>query len=71
MAAKSIVGAPADVKGAFTVADLVGTETITATVGAGQVGLIVDSGVSLATLNIDTLVERLRDAFREQVTKLA
>ncbi len=71
MAAKAIVGTPANIKGDFTSSDLTGAETITATVGAGQVALVVDSGVSLATLNIDTLVERLRDAFRETVTKLA
>lgn len=70
MTAKSMVGAPNEAPSAFVLADLVGTETITATIGAGKVGIIVDSGVVLNSHTIDVIVEQLRDAFREQVTKL-
>lgn len=70
MAAKSIAGTPADIKSAFTIADLVGTETINATVTAGQIAIIFDSAVDLRSLNVETLIERLEEAFNEGVTKL-
>lgn len=72
MTVETIVGTPANIKGDFTVSSgVLGTTDVSVIVGAGQVGLIIDAAVNLRTLNIDTMVERLRDAFREQVTKLS
>ncbi len=71
MAAQSMVGGPNDAPSVFVLTSLVGTETINATVGAGKIGIIIDSGVVLTSLNVDTLIHRLSEAIREQVTKLA
>ena len=70
MAATSMVGAPNDAPSAYILTVLVGTETVTIAVPAGKVASIGDSVVNLRSINIDVIVEQLRDAFREQVSKL-
>jgi len=69
MAAKAIAGTVSETKGGFVVSDLVGTETINASVLAGEVAIVIDSAVPLHS--IDSVLERLRDALREQVSKLS
>jgi hypothetical protein len=71
MATTSIVGLPVDIKGNFvTASQPLGTEDVNTVVGAGQIGIIIDSAVDLNSFNIDTVLERIRDAYREQVLKV-
>lgn len=69
MAAKAVIGKLSDTKENFTSSSLVGTETITATIGAGQVGIIIDSAVPEHM--VDTMIDRLQDVFRELTGKLS
>ena len=46
---------------------LVGTETITASVGAGEIAIIIDNGVGQLNRNIVTAtIDRLRDFMMEE-----
>ena len=66
MAAKAIVAAPGTPVTSLTIADLVGTETITTTVTAGTVAVIVDSGVDIKqSVIIDALINKIADVLRE------
>ena len=65
MAAKSIAGTQVDNKEAFTVATLAGTETISATVLTGQIAIVIDSNVVLTSNQVDNLITRLKDYFRD------
>ena len=65
MAAVAIVGDIEQSKQQYVVSTLVGTETITATVGANKIAIILDSGVAKRSLNIDVATKRLAEALRE------
>lgn len=71
MAAISIVGTKAQIPGDFVITNLpLGTETIAAVVGAGAIGIVIDSAVNLSSSHeVDVLVEELRDTLREEVLK--
>jgi len=67
MAATLIKGTVPQVKDEFTTVALVGIETIDASLLAGEIGIIYDSGATI--YEIDKFVERLRDRLREEVSQ--
>ncbi len=69
MAAISIAGSPLDDKLTFTSSTLTGAETITATVPAGDIAIVIDNAVVLTSSNVDNLIDRLQSALRERVLK--
>ena len=67
MAAKMYKVVSGQSKSVASSAALVGTETITASVGAGEIAIIVDNGVGELNRNIVTAtIDRLRDYLMEQ-----
>ena len=70
MAAISIKGKVLAARGqAATRTALVGTETIDAHVGAGEIAIVMDSGVALDSLPIEETVRNLVQQFREHEFK--
>lgn len=70
MTVETISGDPAGTKDSFVVTTAtLETGAINTIVAAGEVGLIIDAAVDLRSINIDVVVQRLTDAFREQVLK--
>lgn len=70
MTVETISGLPDDKKDDFTVTSATAeANAISTIVGAGEIGLIIESTVDLRSINIDIVVQRLVDAFRERVLK--
>jgi len=69
MAGTIVTGKVIDIKSAFLVTTYVGSETLDTIVGADEIALVFNSSVSLRTLNVDVMVERLRDTLMEQIGK--
>lgn len=70
MTVETISGTPANNKHDFVVTTgTLETGAINTIVGVGEIGLIFDAAVDLRSINIDVVVQRLVDTFREQVLK--
>lgn len=70
MTVETISGLPSDIKDDFVVTTATAEAgAISTIVGVGEIGLIIESTVDLRSINIDVVVQRLVDAFREQVLK--
>lgn len=66
MAAKAIVALPGAIDSTLAITSLVGTETITDTVTAGTIAVIVDGGVDIKQSSIiDALLSAIADVLRE------
>lgn len=70
MTVETISGLPTNIKSDFVLTSATPEANALSTiVGAGEIGLIIESTVDLRSINIDVVVQRLVDAFREQVLK--
>lgn len=66
MAAIGIKGTVTQSKQQFTMLNLVGTETINATLSAGEIAIVIDTGVNEQNSAVtQNTVNRLMDALRE------
>lgn len=65
MAAKGYVILAGETGTNAVLSDLVGTETIADTVGAGEVAIIVDTGAPISTLIVQNSISVLQDLLLE------
>ena len=71
MTVETISGVPGTQKKDFTITSATAEAgAISTIIGAGEIGIIIESTVDLRSINIDVEVQRLTDAFRERVLKL-
>lgn len=71
MGTRSIAGSPSDDKLTFVSATQpLGTETIATVCPAGDIAIVIDDAVVLTSSNVNTTIERLRDALNERLLKL-
>lgn len=66
MARHMVKGTPGMLEKDFTTAALIGTETVDAAVGAGEIGVIIGSSVDVKQSSIiDALISGINDVLRE------
>lgn len=72
MTVETIAGLPDDKKADFTLTTATNAANALSTiVGAGEIGIVIESTVDLKSINIDIVVGRLLDVYREKILKLA
>lgn len=61
-----IKGSKSQIPGDFTAGALVGTETIDATVAAGEIAIVIEDTFRMDSIEVDTLIQELTNVLRER-----
>jgi len=61
-----IKGSKNQIPGDFTAGTLAGTETIAATVAAGEIAIVIENTFRMDSIEVDTLTRELANVLRER-----